>query len=124
VENDPNVAPSPTIVDDGSVSGRVIIELPKGCVGLLITPTRNNEGYGVNIVSNMDPNLPTTIAQAIWGLVKGCFEAIKFKKESLYKLAVIAARREKAQEIDPNDITWNKDTPKRYLAEAGSKGNA
>jgi len=121
---DPNLAPLPDIIDDGQETGKVIIGLPKGSVGLVITPTRNNEGYGVNVVANFNPDLPVTISQAIWGLIKGCLAAIKYKKESLYRLAIIETRKERATEINADDVTWNKDTPKHYLAEAGVKGNA
>lgn len=119
-----DIADPPIFIDDGATSGKVIIELPKGCICLSITPTRNKEGYGVNVFGNLDPTMPITISQTIYSLIRGCLEAIKFKKESLFKLAIIAARREQAQQIDPDDVIWNKETPKHYLGDTRAKGNA
>lgn len=101
-----------------------IMKIPPGSLCLVISPTLNREGYGINLVGNSDLTLPITLSQSMYAIMKGCIEAIKYKKESLFKLAIIAARREKREEIDPDNITWNKETPKQYLKEAGVKGNA
>lgn len=102
----------------------VIMKLPLGSLCLIISPTINREGYGINLVGNTDTTLPVTLAQSMYAIMKGCVEAIKWKKESLFKLAIIAARREKREEIDPEQVVWNRETPKKYLEQSGVKGNA
>lgn len=114
----------PEFVDNGAVTGEVIIKMPKGSFALFISPTVDKEGYGVNLVGNNDPTLPITLAQSMYGLMKGCVEAIRYKKESLLKLAILAHRKEQQQKIDPDDVIWNKDTPEHYLESARAKGNA
>lgn len=123
-EGEDDEAVLPDIIDNGEVSGKVIIAIPKGGMVLCISPTKLRTGYGVNLLANMDPTLSVTLAQSIYALMSGCIEAIRYKKESLFRLAIIAERKRKAMELDPDDILWNKETPKQYLEESGVKGNA
>jgi len=122
MENNGNTVIAPEFVSNND--DEVIMKLPKGSLCLVISPTLNREGYGINLVGNSDTTLPLTLTQSMYAIMKGCIEAIKYKKESLFRLAIIAARKEKREEIDPEAVVWNKDTPQHYLEEAGVKGNA
>lgn len=123
-QQDPKTVILPEFVDTGEETGEVIIKMPKGSFALFISPTIDREGYGINLLGNNDPSLPITLAQSMYGLMSGCVEAIKYKKESLLKLAIIAHRKEQQQKIDPDDVIWNRDTPKHYLERSRAKGNA
>ena len=114
----------PEFLDTGTDTGDVIVRVPKGAMMLCISPTKDREGYGLNLIQNYDSTLPITLAQSIYALSVGCMEAIKYKKESLFKLAIIFERKRKAQEIDPETVIWNKETPEHYLNNSGVKGSA
>lgn len=117
-----NVVVAPEFIQNDN--NEVIMKLPSGSLCLVISPTLNKEGYGINLVGNADLTLPLTLSQSMYAVMRGCIEAIKYKKESLFKLAIIAARREKREEIDPESVVWNKETPTQYLEQSGVKGNA